>query len=99
MPSSPAALANIYILVSCALLQAEDQPGFSNALLDILQTEQDSAVQLCSMPIPPFLPVSFFLVEGDSSSSSSSSTFALPPLPVTNLLTFPALGTLQLSST
>ncbi|KZZ91946.1 importin-7 [Ascosphaera apis ARSEF 7405] len=28
---------------------AEDQPGFSNALLDILQTEQDSAVQLCTI--------------------------------------------------
>ena len=33
----------------CYLLQAEEQPGFPNALLDILQGEQDNGVRLSSM--------------------------------------------------
>ena len=31
-----------------ALLKAEEQPGFINALLDILQAEQDNGVRLSS---------------------------------------------------
>lgn len=39
-------------------LQAETQPGFPNALLDILQTEQDNAVQLSGMELSTGFSVS-----------------------------------------
>jgi hypothetical protein len=37
-------------------LKAEEHPGFTDALLDILQAEQEPPVRLSSMHNPSFLP-------------------------------------------
>ena len=38
--------------------QAEELPGFTDALLDILQTEQEAPVKLSSMQLANFTPLS-----------------------------------------
>lgn len=51
----PCAQQGDLVLTIVLAIQAENQPGFPNALLDILQAEQNNAVQLSGTITPPSL--------------------------------------------